>query len=77
MAEVIDLKAILDAYGVGVRAGAITPQTADEDEMRKLIGLPVMSDAVRADWAASGGIRRPVTLLEDDEPTPAEGESDE
>ena len=62
MAEIANLKALVDAYGVGVRAGVITPQTEDEREMRAKFGLPEMSDAVVADWAESGGVRHPITL---------------
>ena len=56
------LKAKADSYGVGVRAGSITPQTADEEVFRKEFGLPIMSDAVEDAWAESDGIRRPTTL---------------
>jgi hypothetical protein len=62
MADISTLKGVLDAYGVGVRAGVITPQTDDEVQMRVIMGLPVMSDAVAADWAESGGVRHPITL---------------
>ncbi len=56
------LKLLLDAYGVAVRAGVITPQKADEVEFRKLFGLPAMSKAVEADWDSTAGIRKPTTL---------------
>ncbi len=62
MAEIGNLKSLLDAYGVGVRAGVITPQTDDERALRDKFGLPEMSDAVVADWAESGGVRHPITL---------------
>lgn len=62
MANPADLKAILEAYGIAVRAGAITPCLQDENEFRKLIGLPQAPAEVVADWAASAGIRRPITL---------------
>lgn len=45
-----NLKAKFDAYGVAVRAGAITPCDADEDEFRKEAGLPTMTPAVRGAW---------------------------
>jgi len=56
------LKAKFDSYGVGVRAGSITPQTADEVAFRKDAGLPVMSPSVQSDWKESDGVRRPTTL---------------
>lgn len=56
------LKLLLDAYGVAVRAGVITPQKADEAEFRKLFGLPEMSPAIEADWDSTAGIRKPTTL---------------
>ena len=62
MATIADLKTILDLYGVGVRAGALTPQTEDEAYLRKLIDLPEMSQAVLEAWEDEGGIRRPITL---------------
>jgi len=62
MADISNLKGVLDAYGVGVRAGVITPQTADEVQMRVIMGLPEMSAEVVADWAESGGVRHPITL---------------
>jgi hypothetical protein len=62
MADIGTLKSLIDAYGVGVRAGVITPQTDDEKEIRAKFGLPDMSAAVIADWAESGGVRHPITL---------------
>jgi len=80
MADITQVKTILDAYGVGVRAGVITPQQEDEAEVRKLMGLPVMSKGVIADWASTDGIRKPITLkAEGDGVEPAaetEAESD-
>jgi lambda family phage portal protein len=55
-------KAMADAYGVAVRAGAITPQREDEDSFRLLGDLPVIgADAGKA-WAEDKGFRRPITL---------------
>ena len=61
-----ELKMKLDAYGVGVRAGSITPQPDDENEIRKAAGLPAMSEEARAAWEKDGGIRRPITLTPPD-----------
>lgn len=57
-------KEIMDAYGVGVRAGAITPQEADEEAFRLSLGLPGKSDAVAKAWSEDEGVRRPITLLQ-------------
>lgn len=56
------LKGLFDAYGVGVRAGSITPQTSDEEFFRELAELPDMSNSVEEAWVESDGIRRPTTL---------------
>lgn len=37
--NVDSLAKLLDAYGVGVRAGVITPCIEDEQEFRKALGL--------------------------------------
>jgi hypothetical protein len=74
MADIANLKGVLDAYGVGVRAGVITPQTADEEKLRAIMGLPVMSAAVKADWKESGGVRRPITLAQDETGAALSGE---
>jgi HK97 family phage portal protein len=57
-----NLKSKFDAYGVAVRAGALTPQTADEQSFRVEAGLPTMSQAVNEAWTDDGGVRRPITL---------------
>ena len=57
-----DLKRTLDAYGVGVRAGTITPTEDDEKYFRSLAKFPEMGDAVVGAWKADGGFRRPITL---------------
>jgi hypothetical protein len=56
------LKSLLDAYGVGVRAGALTPQEADEDAFREKLNLPKKSPAVTGAWEEDEGFRRPITL---------------
>lgn len=57
-----DLKRVLDAYGVGVRAGAITPTDSDEEYFRGLCKFPEMSEAVINSWKEDNGFRRPITL---------------
>lgn len=70
MADVTSLEGLLNAYGVAVRAGAITPQIEDEEYFRVLFELPPISTGVRNDWAASNGIRKPITLTQQGEPKP-------
>jgi lambda family phage portal protein len=55
-------KGELDAAGVAVRAGILTPQTEDEDATRQKLGLPPMGEAARASWEKDGGVRRPITI---------------
>lgn len=57
-----NLKLLLDTYGIGVRAGVITPQVEDEKQLRAVLGLPDMSPAVLADWKSTDGVRKPITL---------------
>lgn len=57
-----ELKGILDSYGVGVRAGALTPVPEDEDHFRGLVGLPKMTKAARESWKDGGDTRHPITL---------------
>lgn len=57
-----DIKTMLDVYGIGIRSGAITAQAVDEEFFRGLIGVPEMSQDVRAAWDDDDGVRRPVTL---------------
>ena len=70
MANFESLKAKFDAYGVAVRAGAITPATEDEVQFRKEAGLPAMSPAARGAWKEDKGFRRPITLVSGSAPPP-------
>lgn len=54
-------KAIFDAYGAGVRAGAITPQRDDERHFRAMLGVPALTPPVADVWTQEP-TRRPVTL---------------
>ncbi len=68
------LKEIVDAYGAGVRSGAITPTPEDEKFLRELAELPDMTQAAEDAWKKDGGVRRPVTLKVD---KPNEGAASE
>lgn len=58
-----NLKAKIDAYGVAVRAGVITPTEDDEDYFRAEADLPAMSQAAKESWRKDQGTRRPITLV--------------
>ena len=64
----------LDAIGVAVRAGVITPTINDESSVRNLLSLPEMSEDVVTEWEKNP-IRSPITLTnalaETDEATPS------
>jgi len=64
-----DLVRVVNLYGVGVRAGAITPIQNDEEHFRKLGGLPEMTPAVEQAWKDAGGFRTPITLKVEETPT--------
>lgn len=57
-----DAKNEFDTYGIGVRAGSLTPQIEDEDHFRARIKLPALSADARKAWAKENNVRRPVTL---------------
>ena len=52
----------MDAYGIAVRSGSITPQINDEIYFREKMGLPSKSTDVDRAWKDDDGVRRPVTL---------------
>lgn len=56
------LKSEMDAYGVGVRAGSLTPTITDENHFRAKAGLPPVTAEIRDQWKRDGGVRRPITL---------------
>ena len=62
MADIEKLKALLDAYGVGVRAGVITQCLDDENAFREMLGLDPAPSVVAEAWEDQGGVRTPVTL---------------
>jgi len=61
LAGIEEAKSRADAFGVSVRAGAVTPSEEDEQFMREQLGLPPMSAAVKSAWAKEG-VRRPITI---------------
>ncbi len=76
MAEIAKLKTLIDAYGVAVRAGLVTPQVSDEVYFRDIIGLPGMSKDVIEDWAKTDNIRKPITLAGSEETVEISGNDD-
>ena len=62
MADIGELKTLLDLYGVGVRAGVITPTPVDEEYFRGLIGIPAMTPEAVDDWDSTGNVRKPLTI---------------
>lgn len=59
----VDPRTQFDQYGIGVRAGAITPQADDERHFRELAGLPSVTIPVENEWTDEE-VRRPITLRE-------------
>lgn len=51
----------VDAYGIAVRAGVITPQREDEEYFRRMAGAPALSGAASSTWEKEP-VRRPITL---------------
>ena len=56
------VRTLIDAYGIGVRGGVLTPCLADENWFRNLIGLDEAGSEVVAEWARTNGVRLPITL---------------
>ena len=75
--EVQQIKGIFDAYGVGVRAGAITPVLDDEEYFREKAGFAPLSAAAREAWAKDKGVRRPITLAAVEAGTPPSAQAPE
>lgn len=71
--ELERIKAETDAYGVGVRAGRITPQPEDEKQMRQQLKLPTMTPEAMEAWEKDKGVRRPITLVPPEGSKPAPG----
>ena len=67
-----EIKMWMDAYGVGVRAGGITPHQEDEESFRQKLGLPPISSFIKTAWQKDDGFRRPITLSngQSNAPTP-------
>jgi hypothetical protein len=62
MAEIAKLEAFVNAIGVAVRAGVLTPSIDDEVYVREYFGLPKMNADVVADWKKTEGARSPITI---------------
>ena len=57
----------INAYGLGVRAGTITPQKGDEEFFRAKMGLPTAEPSVENVWTDEP-TRRPITLVKPGDP---------
>lgn len=66
--DMSQIKAKADAYGVAVRAGAITPTPDDEAAFREAMGLPAITNEAVDAWRKDNNVRRPITI------TPPPGE---
>lgn len=66
------LKELLESRGVAIRAGLLTATPEIEAQTRAELGLPPMSEEVKKAWAATGGIRQPITLKTAEEAAVAE-----
>lgn len=64
--EIERAKGKAEAYGTAVRAGVITPNVEDEKEFREQLKLPQIPEAVAKMWEEIGGVKRPITIAEDD-----------
>jgi len=62
MADIAKLRSFVEAIGVAVRAGVLTPSEDDEKYVREYFGLPVMNESVKADWKKTEGARSPITI---------------
>ena len=58
----------MNAYGIGVRAGAFTPTPDDEDYFRNRANLPKLSAEARDSWSQENNVRRPITLVKPGDP---------
>ena len=58
----------MNAYGIGVRAGAFTPTPDDEDYFRDRANLPKLSAEARDSWSQENNVRRPITLVKPGDP---------
>lgn len=61
-AEIEKLRMEVEAYGIGVRGGALTPSITDEDHFRERMGLPALTEEARESWGKEDNVRRPITL---------------
>ena len=77
-----EIESAVNAYGVAVRAGVVTPTIEDENFFRQRMGLPAISADARKAWVQENNVRRPITLVQMGEKgtpgaRPSEGEGEE
>jgi len=73
MADVTTLNGLIGAYGIAVRAGAITPCIEDEIYFRNVFDLPPLPEPARKAWADTKNIRTPITLAKPGDQVPSQG----
>jgi hypothetical protein len=66
ISNIEDLKRQLDAYGVGARAGIITPVAQDEEYFREILKILPPDEHVNRSWDDFNGYKTPVTLKVDE-----------
>lgn len=59
-----DITELSNNYGVGVRAGVVTPNAEDERHFREVMALPAMSKEVLASWKTNP-TREPITIQDE------------
>lgn len=76
MADIAKLRAFVEAAGVAVRAGLLTPSMDDEIYIRKYFELPEMNADVKAEWERSNGTRGPITIAKEEAQATADAASE-
>lgn len=76
--NVKETKTLMDAIGTGFRSGTLTPTVELEEFVRNEIGVPAMTETVRAAWKKEEGeVRRPVSIVSEEEEPEVEENTEE
>jgi hypothetical protein len=60
--ETVDVRNLVDAMAIAMRAGLLTPSLQDEQDLRAIFGLRPAPQEVVDDWKNTDGVRKPNTL---------------